>query len=498
MPSMRLISSTCLLLALLLPMPARAQTTAENLAKYDALRDRLRAELIIIGDGPGESMPSHIRHDGLGYIRWADATIDLGWYIGVLATEHRLLQSPSRFPGIAAARDLAQTEDELYYALAAMERLDRVANASFDPPCTQSEVLDGFFLRDDVPADFHTRFGLSSTRSDFIDPAITNKEMSQDQVWHVMMGLALVSELVPAGTTVRGRDLPAWALEQVERILGHVASMEWTIKNPACMDRNVARGPSAVAYALGATRAAEFLTDGRLTFPIDRFMTALWNSLTMPDNPAYSDVDNLHMAMVIAAVGRGFGRETIDHLATLADLQGWWVYPLLHVVLHGEEGAPTWCLHRNMVNAGARAMIDELPIGAEPSSPRPDRAAHQFTASNRFIRGQDQAYVGSAGSDGERYHGLDFMLLHNLYALATPTEWEGSDAPALGPCDPPPPPVDAGSTRDAGVGLDGGPGASGDGCGCRVVGGRGGSGLALLVIALGLAILRRRSNASGG
>lgn len=470
---------------------ASAQTTAENVAKYDSLRDRLNREFIILGEAQGEGMPAHIRHDDLGYIRWADATVDLGWYIGVLATEHALLNAPARFPGLG--RDVSQTEDELYFALAAMERLDRVANAVFDAPCTMGEELDGFFIRDDVPADFHTRFGLMLTRSDFIDGP-TLKEMSQDQVWHVMMGLALVSRLVPAGTTVRGRDLPSWALEQLARIMTHVeASGEWIITNPACDGRNVARGSVAAGYALGATRAMEFLTDGAVTYPINRFQTGLWATLTNPDNAAYSNSDNLHMAMVVAAVGGGFGLGTSDHLALLAERHGWWAYPLLHAVLHGEEGAPAFCATRDRVNAGARTMLDELPTGAEPSSPQPDRGPHQFTSSNRFIRPIERAYVGSPGSQGERYHGLDFMLLHNLYALATPSEWDGSDAPAPGVCDPPI--LDAGPPPqpDGGVSPDAGPSSEPDGgCGCRAAPSAAGAAGLMPWLTLLLIVRRRR------
>lgn len=444
---------------------ASAQSTADNLAKYHRLRDRLRTELIVLGTGPGEGMPAHIRHDGDGYIRWADATIDLGWYMAVLATEHHMLSRPSTFVGLDAMQTLQGTEDELGFALAALERLDRVGNASFAPPCTTDEALDGFFIRDDVPMGFHDRFGLSSTRSDSLDSVVTNKEMSQDQVWHLMMGLGLIAELVPAGASSMGRELRGWALEQLERILEHVAADDWIIVNPACMDRDVARGAVAFGYAYGASLAAEHLTDGRLVLSTDRVMRSVWDTLRDPGNAAYMNVDNLHMAMVVAAMGAGFGQQTPDVLATLAEAQGWWLYPLLHATVFGDE-ATRWCVVRDQVTAPARTLLDELPAAGEPSSPRPGTAPHSFTSSNRFIRGTAQAYVGPEGSAGERYHGLDFMLLHNVYAIAAPHTWEGGDAPAPGVCMPPAP--DAGPVRaDAGT-ADAGLGGDASGCGCRV------------------------------
>ena len=38
-------------------------------------------------------------------------------------------------------------------------------------------MLNGFFLRDDVPASLASKFtGITEIQSDFLDPSITNKE----------------------------------------------------------------------------------------------------------------------------------------------------------------------------------------------------------------------------------------------------------------------------------------------------------------------------------
>src|SRR6185436_18955237 len=139
---------------------------------------------------------------------WGDGTIALGFYIGVLATEHYMLSNPAIFPGADEddAGRLDRTLDELYHALFALERLDLNADASFPEPCTTDPSLNGFFIRDDVPADFNSHFpGISAIQSDFIDPVLTNKEESQDQVFHVQTGLALVVALVEDDLVVEGR-----------------------------------------------------------------------------------------------------------------------------------------------------------------------------------------------------------------------------------------------------------------------------------------------------
>ena len=476
-----------LLAALLFSTTASAATTSENAAKYQALRARLASEFIVVGDAPGMSQPADERIEPQGIIRWSDSSIGLGWYIGALATEHYLLSHPALYPG--APGTLATTADELYFALRAMERLDLVADASFPPPCSQEPKLNGFFLRDDVPDGFYSNFPpMTAMTSDFIDSAITNKEMSQDQVYHVILGLALVKALVPEQTFVKARDLNAWAVEQGKRILEHVSAHNWVITNPACADRNVARGPLASGFSHGTQLTAGFLSDGAFLPPVEEALAGIWELSKQSTAPQYIDEDNLHMAMAIAAVGNGWGSETAEVLAELSKKEDWPAYPLAHRVLHDLDAG--WCTVGSQVNQRARQMLDELPAGAEPKSPLPGGpAVHGFTVWNRFIRGKSQHYVGSPNSEGIRYNGVDYLLLHNLYAIATPATWEGGGGEGIPNC--PAPGSDAGP--DAGTST---PASSDDaGCSCELPRSRGTEGWALaglLAGSLGLRRARRR------
>jgi hypothetical protein len=225
--------------------PAHADTTAQNLAKYRRLRQRLVTEFTSVGTAPGQSEPVPERTDSAGLMKWGDETIALGFYLGVLATEHYILSNPATFPGADGGdpSQLAATDEELYDALYALERLDNVADAAFPDPCTTTPALNGFFVRDDVPADFASHFpGITTVESDFTDPTLTNKEESQDQVYHVQHGLALIVALVPASVVVHGKSLRAWAVEQATRITQHFAQGDWVIRNPACGNRADARG----------------------------------------------------------------------------------------------------------------------------------------------------------------------------------------------------------------------------------------------------------------
>ena len=444
-----------LLAALLCSSTALAATTSENAAKYQALRNRLNTEFIVVGDAAGMSQPADERIEPEGIIRWSDSTIGLGWYIGMLATEHYLLSNPEMFPG--APGDLGKTRDELYYALRAMDRLDLVADAAFPPPCTQEKKLNGFFLRDDVPEGFFSNFPpMTGMTSDFIDPTLTNKEMSQDQVYHVLLGLALVKALVPEQTFVKAVDLRLWASEQGRRIIEHVSSHGWAITNPACDDRLVNRGPAAGGYSHGTRAAAGFFTDGEWLPEVEDAVAFAWELCRDPNAPQYKDEDNLHMAMAIAAVGNGWGETTATDLATLMDEQDWPAYPLAHRVIHRIDAG--WCTTATKVNARARVMIDELPLGADPKGAP---ASHGFTVWNRFIRGKSRHYAGSPGSEGTRYNGVDYLLLHNLYAIATPSTWSGGNGAGIPECPAPPPPTKASSDSDDGGGCSSAPGPGG-------------------------------------
>ena len=69
----------------------RAQDLVTNQEKYWDYRHRANDGFMIIGEGPGKSLPSGRKDDRCNYIHWGDATINLSWYMGALATEYYLL-----------------------------------------------------------------------------------------------------------------------------------------------------------------------------------------------------------------------------------------------------------------------------------------------------------------------------------------------------------------------------------------------------------------------
>jgi MYXO-CTERM domain-containing protein len=161
------------------------------------------------------------------------------------------------------------------------------------------------------------------------------------------------------------------------------------------------------------------------------------------------------MALAMA-VGDGYGADTAQVIATLADTTGRCTPLLLHCIRTPASARPAAV---NIVRGDTRQFPS--PASPQPRSERP--ALHGFTTHNRFIRGKAPAYVGPPGCVGIRYHGLDYMLLHNLYAIATPGTWNGD--PNADPCAVVP--DGAATTGDAGTQPDAGETSSSPGgCGC--------------------------------
>jgi hypothetical protein len=152
----------------------------DNLEKYWKYRDHLRKRFMKIGVAKGESIPASLIMPHLQYgedqqsqgsgsvIQWRDATITLGYYWIVLATEYRLLDQNGQ--------DVNSTLNELYYAMHAFNRLDMTAESYLVGQDMAAEPtpsdLNGFFIRDDVRHEMALNFAN--------DPPIANGPIQPD------------------------------------------------------------------------------------------------------------------------------------------------------------------------------------------------------------------------------------------------------------------------------------------------------------------------------
>jgi hypothetical protein len=198
-----------------------AQNPTLNHEKYWSYRARLRNEFMKMGIGPigntqenGYSIPaseifSDYQNGKVKRISWADGTSRLGYYLGVLATEYKLLSQNGQ--------STSKVLEELYYAMKAYERLDVNANhfTTFqNGNCGSASNTDGFFLRDDVSENFaeqwingqSNRFYVASDRiaAQNNHPNLTcgkdlihHNSPSQDQMFCLFLGFSLIVKSIP-------------------------------------------------------------------------------------------------------------------------------------------------------------------------------------------------------------------------------------------------------------------------------------------------------------
>jgi hypothetical protein len=178
-----------------------------NLEKYWRYRERLVKDFVVVtpSNGAGTNIPAvGLFLDDNGnkqLLHWDDANSNISHYLSMLATEYKLLKEQGH--------NYQKTVNELYMALVAIDRLDRTSESYFRSDGSVSEEdLNGWMIRDDVNQDFwnqyYERLGFSDAsdgyyHSVFKDGAgkgYQKQSLSQDNVYHLLEGLALVNALV--------------------------------------------------------------------------------------------------------------------------------------------------------------------------------------------------------------------------------------------------------------------------------------------------------------
>ena len=410
---------------------------SENIQdKYRYYRKKLKSDFLVIGSEQGKSLPIVIRNKwGGNAAAWGDATVHLGWYLGVLGTENYLLSSSNR------KNELTENYQELYYAMFALQRLDNIAESH---PSSQKaaalnskyrnykpqNILNGYFSRDDVPADFilnNPSLNESNTaekkvtevQSDW-NQSGTNHEMSKDQVVHLLMGLKLIWKYLPDnmiriedGNKTVEINFKNWAEQLAAQILNITISKKKII-NPVTQ-KLVRRGnlTNDIIYPLTRLKN-EFKAGGKKAKHLYTSYT-IWTGYK---KIAHMKVDNLHMVMTLGSITPS----TISRklISKKADVQNWApFYELLYDVVNN---APT----RNYKRA--LTMLMEAPkYGLNhnmPSITNENKLHTGWECPNRFIKvqsAQEKGWAPASRSPNERmngyFNGLDFMLLHNLYAI---------------------------------------------------------------------------------
>ena len=453
-----------------------AQTN--NIEKYWYYRHRLVNGFTKIGNQPGESLIAGVRNlyqdnnppfniHNHKYLDYGDQTIYLGWYIGVLATEYKLL--------FDAGKSTEKTLTELYYAIEALYRLDTYSN-QYDPG---SFNLDGFFIRNDVPRTFadsnnnynnynhFNRFvgihnyaevnSMDESHDLIYDTASTyekvrGKEMSQDQVYHLMIGLALTKHFVHdmsmpvklLNGNIINYNFNFRARQITHLIVSKIKNDNWLIKNPN--GEPVYRGGGTVApfFAYPLAEAANFITGHNYHDAITLAGYCCWQNIQSPQGFEFliglallNKPDNIHMSLALAALSNSWhfnhaclppqiispcgsinfppiipinSKSTaIIEIGALEEFGSF--YSILRQVLYGGPNPFPNSNYNSQLNSapcvGPWSNTDNWPTGG-------------WASSHRFTHSVDEQNSGQTDFRGV-YTGLDYMLLHNLYQIVNPS-----------------------------------------------------------------------------
>ncbi len=439
-----------------------AQTPGMHAETYQVYRERLLSAFMVSSPGnePGTGIPASLRHADQGLMYWGDATINLSNWMAVLATEYRLLKD--------SEEKVESTVEELHRALLAKERLDASAPVFFGSP-NREALPDGFFIRDDVPESFTRDWSLHQpalqafpdVKSDYTYPNIRVNEMSQDQVWNLIIGLSLVVRLVDDTTTWQLPDYHGWqryTLRERAMLTGFriIAALQdevcirplpfrdqefclpyWHLRNPYTGE-SVFRGSGPNLLKFGFAEAGNVITGhayGSMHWANSRH-GRIWFSLSaglqyLQRLGRDGSIERMYHAAATATVGHVWSTRQLVRLFNRN--RSYFFMPnhqyehlaLISCILHGDcppmlqrEKAMYEHLLETAPRHGPFNYGDsDASVRHEGADyPHLDEYHHEWSSMNRFVWPQRRGDGTPEYFRGE-YNGLDFMLLHNLFYL---------------------------------------------------------------------------------
>jgi|GEM_PF-3196022 len=433
-----------------------SQTNEQNLEKYWHYRYRLTHQFMVVGDGNGESLPADIRNLYNGDIlHFGETPVQLGYYLGVLATEYHLLKKNNQ--------NTSQTLTELYYALSAAARLDLASDG----------VKNGYLFRDDVnPNTFldvnhKTTLNNNITQPNYIPNSgeaciINNIESdyfaaepsaSQDMLYNLLMGLALVNKYVDDGNSgtsfynyITGSpfgflNFQETAKHQADLIVSYIKdspfnSKNWKLTKPDGSDISNDNGGNAAFFAYGLAKSGEFITGNNYTDTKAIFFKPEWQQF-QNDDVVKLTFSNVTLSSILAAISDSWADRSLfsNDNTTKAGIQfngdydagskngiSWdanhhgneLFYGAIHRLLHGYDyyDAPAFDLCK------MQSILNSAPYDGPYCHSATDLASGGWAASRRFYNAPPDQDIGQTppGPDFEgNYNGLDYMLFHNLY-----------------------------------------------------------------------------------
>ncbi|PLX20519.1 MAG: hypothetical protein C0599_08890 [Salinivirgaceae bacterium] len=467
-----------------------AQTLELNHEKYIIYKKKLETYFLIKKDPLtfphyGTYIPAHKRNpfpgfENSGEIHWTDAGHTIGFYLASLATEYAIHDIKND----SAAK--ANCLIDIVNVLRTIERLDYLAEIRYDLGAEKLKKIDdsiiveypypkgslnGFFIRDDVTrieifTDSIPTFWRERGIKTFEKTPLVycdywkHGEMSQDQVWNYLQGLALTQKLVKTDRKFMDGEgeyvtPDYWSQKIVARIakrmhskvILNVAGLKipikmWAIVNPATK-KIVKRGGKPIDLIFNARLFGEAMNEiteqkfGDLRYGI---RPTLKLKLPLPGYKHFND----HAKLALATISNRQYAQSFDELLYwcnrcakkynngLDETYQEYTYvhfPLLFILLHEPKIDFQKPAYRKFLNYIA-LRLNEAPTEGQWRSlydtnsdgkiNKKDHPEPFWSAGKRLVKPAGKDYIINKNDPATQpweYNGLDYMLLYNLYEL---------------------------------------------------------------------------------
>jgi len=429
-----------------------SQNDSINQIKYLKYRERLKY-FVKPGTNRGESHIAGIRNRfdmGANDLNFGQHSIYFGYYIGMLATEYKLLIDKN----INKAK---LTQNELKLALMQyINYLDKTENSLYKKI---ENSFDGFFVRENVPCDFlvndstfeyfntnlkpanKLKFENSTYSFENLnpgEPAWVNKVsecdsipqvFSQDEAIGLLLGLALVYKCLP-DTSIENNLSKEIAIKVItyirnsSRKYGGFFTPRWLIYKPDGKRLKTSQGGLSWFYAHGFMRTANYFDKDydNLFKKISRYPQELF--FQFGQYIAGSNPDNTTMITTLAAISNSW-RSTIPIIGLIFKInttyfgiksktksQDWETfYGLYWAYLHNKSPKVNELLEKTQNQLNSAPFYGTYNYGKNNCPYNTGWASsYKWHHKKNTQNGVNEGILGN-------YNGLDYMLLYNLYNL---------------------------------------------------------------------------------
>lgn len=388
-------------------------------------------------------------------IKFGDAPIDLAFYLASLALQYRLLDN--------VGENTLEVRRKIFEELSTINRLDATAEWFQWPGSYTPNLLEGYFIKDDVvpaPGTCGTTSQLTASNS-FVYKKYQSEgrlvkecsnpsgaHPSQDQIIHLLTALKCITEFIPSGVNYNNTHFdyevyppylfttPDFNLEAkriANRLVYYMRNRDkwihhhspkhwmWSLRDNTTGNLVNVSGHYPFLLATGHNRAQEsILGAGTVGVGFDpwcwvkkRFTNGVWKLLKWIP----TGVDNDLLPLTLATVGNSWWSGLVQPMAVnlywRSALYGFEHIPLLYSIEH--SAAPLWWPESHYWDLIVKDPMYEGAYCLNTSSSTAFWGNYEWSSTSRLVHPERRGdhtpdFPGS-------YNNLDYMFLYNMVHL---------------------------------------------------------------------------------